>query len=129
VAVLPADLIAPKGEIEPSLFAADDVGGTTTARVTAALAEATAAGATTDAALKAWGYYRVFGAKAQQLADTPDSMSADGQSQSWGYQRIQYYENKAQRWLSVYSAEMEVPATPPQSGQTRSQSVRPRVIF
>jgi hypothetical protein len=123
--MLTADaLIAPKGELAPDLFDADDAGGSTTARVEAALL---AVGAdTSDAIAAAYVYARLYNAKANALAAMPSSMTIDGDSETWSAAQINHFQALAAKWQAVYE---RLTATPPVfDGRRRSRSVRGRVV-
>lgn len=85
MAITPADLTAPLGDIEPSFFPNDDAGALTTrlqTYITDGTARANGAGvsaAQLDAAVKAWSYYRAYRAIWLRLSEAPGSVSLTDQ--------------------------------------------------
>lgn len=127
MALTAADLIAPKGELEPTLFSATDAGGSVTARVEAALAQiATVNPSAGDEAKAAWVYARVFRAKSSQIANLPASMSVDGQSQTWREDQVTQFSGLARLWQTRYDELTQTEAVP---AVRRSRSVRGTVVW
>jgi hypothetical protein len=126
MALLPSDLIAPDGELDPELFEANDPGGNTEARVTSALAKIEEVnGGASDSAKTAWVYWRIYNAKAGSLANTPQSMTVDGESQSWAKHQIDHFRAMAKQYKAAYDEETQ---TVPVPAVRRSRSVRGRVV-
>lgn len=62
-----------------------------------------------DAAFKAWVYYRAYSVVANNIAMRPTSSSYFGseRSETWGADRIKFYERKAQENLDKFNTYAE----------------------
>jgi hypothetical protein len=122
MAVSPESCIAPIGQIEPSIFAGDDID--LTERVTNYIAEGegkvvgVSDPAKADHLVRLWVYHRAFSAVAQQLAGLISGKVKDN-----SYYILQgqfnFFNNKALSYL----AEFEQGLTPTQSTTTNSGTV------
>jgi hypothetical protein len=132
VAVDPASLLAPLGELELSTFTGespDAVLARATGAVSAALGRATAdsvAAGNLDHAVRAEAYRLLFDAAAQRLAGLPGSHSLTDQgSVTISPSSVKFFEAKAAAWGAAYSRLLPVPtvdaAAPRVGGAARTR--------
>lgn len=99
MAVTVTDLQYPIGELMSSMFPDGDLD----VNLALWLAEAQAK-TTSDAAVKAWAYYRGFTAVALRIANTPTSeRSFSDRSTDWSDGRVNIFQRKAQEHLDVFN--------------------------
>lgn len=110
MAVVPADLRAPKGEIEPAFFPKEDEAALD-ARLSAYIEAATAAlpaglaAETADAGVTAYAYYRAFRAVWLRLSAAPSSMSFNDQgSRSFTASQIDNFRAASESYLEAWNA-------------------------
>ena len=107
MALSPADLLAPVGAIEPTLFADDDPGGSTAAR--------------------AYAEYRLWSAKAGRLAEEAAQVRlVDGSSWTVTAEQVRYWQERANAAWAVYVGLLtDAPApSDPLAPRTREVGVR-----
>jgi len=118
MAVLPADLQAPTGELEDTLFQ-----GLTPALITTRLQsyidDATARGTVLtdvtqhDSFVIAWAYYRAYRAQAERLAAQPASASLTGLgSLSVSAEQLKFFNRQSVEWLRIANGYLTL-ETPP----------------
>jgi hypothetical protein len=96
-----ADLLAPRGLVESSLFPGEDA-ATLEARLQAYIDEGERNTGVEDA-VKAWAYYRAFYAAYVRLTSQPSTRRFDDQGQSsYLVTQIQNVLAEAERWKAVY---------------------------
>lgn len=128
MAVVPASLQAPAGELEDVLFQ-----GLTpvqiTARLQAYIDDAVAKSALlTDATQRdsftiAWAYYRAYRAQAERLAAQPASASLQGLgSMSTSVAQLDFFNRQSVEWLRIANGYLTL-QTPP--NLTRKQGTAP----
>jgi hypothetical protein len=107
MSVTAVKLKQPAGELEPSLFPAEDID----ARLAAYIAdgESRAAGLSGDAkdlAVTAWAYYRAYDAIVKRLSGNPSEASVDSGKSRYKYSPEQVVEFKTSRagWLSIFDS-------------------------
>jgi hypothetical protein len=138
------DLIQPRGEIEPDLFAGEDdsggpdPGGDTTARLTAYLAASQTAiealaepleGAALDRAQAAFCYWRAFSAKARQIKALPTDRAFDqGQSRKYSIDQIRSLEADAAKYKAIFDA-LIGDSTDETAPRLLSRAVRNEVVW
>ena len=110
MAVTAADLTSPTGEIEPAVLWPGEAGATTTARLTAYVADGElqaadiAAGASHDAAVKAWAYHRAYMSVYMRLTAEPTATTINDQgSASWSTQQVQNWKDLADAKLAAFT--------------------------
>lgn len=126
MAVTAADLVAPKGELESSLFKGEDIvadGG----RLDQYIAEAVAKGAASDEAVKAWAYHRTYLAVYLRMSSAPVKASLDDQgSREYDSKQAERFLARSNemlnRYLDLTGGEAE--AAPLQRGQTGAVSTQ-----
>lgn len=132
MAVLPDDLLQPKGDLDLALFTgltASDVSDALEAYLTDAagrIAQAGVPAADVDAAARAWAYYRAYTRIGQRLLAMARTATIEGQGtrrheqeQADGFLAI------ADRWLAQYEslippAAAATPAVPPSAALTNA---------
>ena len=134
MAVTAADLTSPVGEIEPAVLWPGELGATTTERLTAYVADGElqaadlSAGASRDAAVKAWAYYRAYMAVYIRLTAEPTSKTINDQaSESFSVQQIQNWKDMADAKLATFT-ELVDEATDVQPTLTQP-TVAARTVF
>lgn len=110
MAVTPAALISPTGELDPAILFPGESTSVFTARLTAYLAQgateaAGLSGAALDAAVTNWAYYRAYDAVAQRLAAEPVSQSLSDQgSVTYGGNQARTFRALADAKLAAFTA-------------------------
>ena len=100
-------VLHPQGELMMSMFPDGDLD--VNACVWFSEAETKTAdmetGETQDAAIKAWVYYRAFTAIANSISIKPTSGSYYGseRSETWGADRVKFYNDKARYYLDQFN--------------------------
>lgn len=109
MSVAPADLLQPKGRIDPEYFPDDDetqVEARLQAYLDEGLLEADAGGASdVDRAVKAWGYYRAYTTITERLAGAPSTSSVDGEmNATYTSDQRATFRTAAEHYLQVFQA-------------------------
>jgi len=114
VTLTPENFIHPAGELQRQMFASQvEMESALSAWIDEAEAKVIAVSGLTDenGAAAAWVYHRAYAARAQALANQPDSEALRGElTRSIGQNRIAYFERRAAEWLTEYQTVTALPA-------------------
>ena len=128
------DLIQPKGEIEPDLFAADD-GGDTRTRVTSWLEQAvTATGGLDDdsaaeRAQRAYVYWRAFSSKARRMQADAAKKSDDVSTSEYSVQQMRFFSDEGAKYKAEYDAIIADVADESVAPKPTSRAVSNQIIW
>jgi hypothetical protein len=103
VALNPTDLIAPKGDIQPSFFPDGDMIENVTQWLNQARVKAARAGSFFDSATMAWVYYRAYTFVANRMASEPDQAGVDEVSRTISIQRVKHFQQLAQKAMDEFN--------------------------
>lgn len=105
MAITAEDLIQPTGELEPAWFPADDEAAfeERLGAYIAEGAEASAEAEDTDAATRAFAYWRAYEAVYLRLSGSPASVGIVGHlNRQYTQAQVQAFRDKAAQWRSVF---------------------------
>ena len=117
--VTPADLVAPKGELEASLFPKEDIAASG-GRLEQYLSEVNGS----DEAKKAYAYYRAYRAVYVRMSSTPIRASLDDQgSREFDKGQADRFLALSEEWRAVYDVAIAV-AVPQRVSSTAAVATR-----
>lgn len=106
VTLISDDLLQPAGELDESLFPADNcndfVAGWLSQAADKVLASANITAADQDKAAAAWVYYRAYTWVANRIANTPESVTVGPRTERSSATQQKYFADLAAFWLEQY---------------------------